>query len=757
MGDIERLQLAIHGTIQGVGFRPFVWRLAHQLGLSGYVKNAGDRVVIEVQGNTAITQEFVARLIKDAPGLAHITGVDSTAVPTLEGEETFEIAESEVAAGVAIPPDVATCRECLEDILDPSNRRCGYAFTNCTSCGPRFTFVTGSPYDRERTTMAGFPMCEECHGEFYNPVDRRFHAEPIACPECGPKEVFAELHDGLVCTSDDWLGMATQALRQGRLVGVKGAGGFHLACDAQDEAAVARVRALKARGNKPLALMARSLDDVARVCEVGPEEKALLEGPAAPIVVLKNRQASLWPGVSGGTGATGFLLPYTPLHHLLLREGPAYLVMTSLNHGDMPLVYRDEDAFALLGRLVDSVITHNRPIARPCDDSVVRWAAGSVQVIRRSRGFVPSPIALPAVLRGPRVLAAGGDTKNTFCLSGPESAVMSQHIGDMDSLEAASRFKECVTGLASLLGFGPEAVAVDSHPLYESAGSGRELAAGMGLPVIQVQHHHAHMCSVLAEHCLQGPAVAMVADSVGYGDDGAVWGCEILTGSCAGFSRRFHLEYARMPGPKAVRSPLWSALAFLRAGEQDVPGLAQRLFPGSRDEVEACLAVLDAGWNCFASSSAGRLLDAAAAILGLCLQNTYEGEGAVLLDAAACGRFEPYPFEIATGMIRMEQAVSALVCDVLGGSDRARYAGRFIDTLAAALGGAAIAAARAERLGQVVASGGVFQSPRMLSACRMVVEDAGLQFLTNEKVPPNDGGLALGQAAVAAARLKGLT
>ena len=709
---MERRRIRVTGIVQGVGFRPFVYGLACRLDLGGFVLNDGEGVVIEAEGEPAALDDLAALLRAEAPPLAR---VEAVAVEPLEprGEREFSIAASAGGGRTAlIPPDVATCDDCLRELHDPSDRRYRYPFVNCTQCGPRFTIVTGVPYDRPLTTMAAFAMCGDCRREYEDPADRRFHAEPVCCPGCGPRLSLP-------------LEEAVELLRGGGILAVKGLGGYHLACDAADEGAVARLRARKLREDKPFAVMTVEPE---RLGEAEPGELALLRSPERPIVLLRRRaDAPIAASVAPGTPWLGLMLPYTPLHHLLLGDVGTPLVMTSGNLSDEPIAYEDAEARGRLGAIADAFLSHDRPIHRRCEDSVVRAAFP----VRRSRGYVPVALELPVPAVRPLV-AAGPELKATFCVARGPEAFVSAHLGDLDSELAYRAFATDLELYLAMLGVRPDVVAHDLHPEYLAT----KWALEQDAELVGVQHHHAHAAACLAEHGEVGPALALVFDGTGYGTDGTLWGGELLRCDLTSFERVAYLEPVPLPGGEAaIREPWRLAAMHLE--------LAGRPVPFERwDAVRVSLSV-----NAPVSSGMGRLFDAVAALLGVRERVSYEGQAAIELEQLAGDvEAEPYVWRLGRGA----DLVAAVHDDVAAGRDRASAAAAFHETVAAA---AAAACAEAEEPRLVVVSGGTFQNLRLLASTRRRLEELGFRVLTHRRVPPNDGGISYGQAAVAAAAL----
>ena len=713
---VERRRLRVRGVVQGVGFRPFVHRLATRGGLGGRVWNDGEGVVVEVEGDPVALDAFASALVEEAPPLARIASVAGERLPPL-GERAFVVAPSAAGAGAAlVPPDVGTCEDCVRELFDPADRRYRYPFVNCTNCGPRLTIVARVPYDRPNTTMAGFPLCADCRREYEDPSDRRFHAEPIACPVCGPR-LSVPLEE------------AVAALRDGAIVAVKGLGGYHLACDATSEDAVARLRARKGREEKPLALM---LTDPLAAAVPTPDELELLRSPARPIVLVRRREdAPVAPSVAPGTPWLGLMLPYTPLHHLLCADLDRPLVMTSGNLTDEPIAFDDDEARRRLGGVADLFLAHDRPIHRRCEDSVVR--AGFP--VRRSRGYAPSGLPLPVALTRPLV-AAGAELKSTFCVARGPEAFLSSHLGDLTGEGAYAAFRHDLELWLAMLGVEPAAVACDLHPDYLST----RWAWEQGVPVIEVQHHHAHAAACLAEHGEEGPALAVVLDGTGLGTDATIWGGEVLRCDLTGLERVAHLEAVPLPGGEAaVREPWRVAAAHLERGGRPVPWERWGL-------VRQSLAV-----NAPLSSGAGRLFDACAALLAVRERIGYEGQAAIELEHLAGAVPAPaYACAVEDGVIRGTDLVVAAHDDLAAGRRREEIAAAFHEGVAAAF---AAACAEAGGAGTVVLSGGCLQNLRLLASLRGRLEREGFRVLSHSAVPPNDGGVSYGQAAVAAARL----
>jgi hydrogenase maturation protein HypF len=756
-GAVARKRVQVAGLVQGVGFRPFVYRLAQDHRLTGWVRNTSRGVEIEAEGDLDSLESFIRALAAAAPPLARVEAVTAADAEPL-AEAGFAILASESLDGVeaVIPPDVGLCRECAAEILDPRDRRFGYPFTNCTACGPRFTLIRQVPYDRSRTTMRAFAMCADCAREYRDPGNRRFHAEPTACPACGPR-LWLEVGGGRI--DSDVLKSAARLLREGKILAVKGLGGFHLACDAKNRAAVQTLRRRKGRVSKPFAVMVRDLAEAARLCHLDDTVTALLCSPQNPVVLAPKRAGGgIAEAVAPANNYLGLLLPYTPLHRLLLEEAPPALVMTSGNLSEEPLVFSNAAARERLAGLADALLLHDRDIHAPCDDSVLRpLAGGEIIPIRRARGFVPQTVPLP--LAAPEILGVGAEQKNAFCLAWGRTALLSQHIGDLDTLETFDYFGLAVEHFQALSRKAPEIIAHDLHPHYLST----RYALSRAGRHIGVQHHHAHIAACLAENGRAERCIGLALDGTGFGPDGTVWGGEILAADLADFVRLGHLAPVRLPGGEAaVRQPAKMAAAYLHAayGER-YEGLARSLglefAPLERRVLARQLAT---GLNSPLTTSAGRLFDAAAAALGVCRERTFEGQPAMALEMAASpaeAAVYPAPLLSENGLVIVDAVAlfRRAVEDRLAGISPAVIAARFHNSLVAGLAAAAEAARQKTGLNLAVLSGGVFQNALMLAGLKERLEGLGFEVLTHKLAPPNDGGIALGQVAVAAARLQG--
>lgn len=762
--DVVRSRTHVSGLVQGVGFRPFVWREATTRGLSGWVGNDAAGVVLEVEGAAGAVASLLAALTRPPP-LARVDEVRSDPLPPCGGDR-FEVRGSDTAGArrALVPPDAATCEDCLRELHDPADRRFGYPFVNCTNCGPRFTIVVSVPYDRSRTTMAAFPMCPACRAEYEDPADRRFHAEPVCCPACGPRLRLLD-HSGRDAVADlvhDPVRGAARLLSGGAVVAVKGLGGYHLAVDARQEAAVTALRRRKNREDRPFALMVSGMAAARELCEVGPEELSLLTAAARPIVLLRRRaDAVIAPSVAPGAPTLGLMLPYTPLHTLLLEAAGGPLVLTSGNASDEPIAFDDDDAARRLAGIADAFLVHDRAIRTRVDDSVVRVVRGRVLPVRRSRGFVPQPVVLPQESPQP-VLACGPALKNTFCLTRGRQAFVSHHVGDLDDYGTLRSYLDGVAHLKELLDVDPRVVAHDLHPDYPSTRYARDLAdaAGTGVELVGVQHHHAHIASCLADNGATGPVIGVAFDGVGQGTDGSAWGGEWLLADLARATRVAHLTQVRMPGgDAAARQPWRMAAAHLDAAYgRDLPtGLAVALRQGPRwDQV---LSVARSGLNSPLTSSAGRLFDAVSALLGVRDVVTYEGQAAIELEHVADpAETGSYPVPVSDGppaQVEVASLVRAVAQDLLAGTPVPAVAARFHNALADVVLDVCSRLREVHQLQVVALSGGVFQNALLLTRCLDRLEGAGFQVLTHRQVPPNDGGISLGQAAVATALLHG--
>jgi len=783
-GGLIRKAISVRGVVQGVGFRPFVYRLAHEYGLTGWVLNHSGGVEIEVEGSAATLAAFVRDLEGKAPPLARVEGIEITDVPPV-GSTTFEIRHSVAEEGryQLISPDIATCPDCLRELLDPADRRYRYPFTNCTNCGPRFTIIADIPYDRPLTTMRDFVMCPQCQAEYDDPLDRRFHAQPNACPVCGPHVwlVPSPQLETLKPEADDVIAQAARLLQAGAILAIKGLGGFHLACDATDEAAVRTLRERKKRPAKPLAVMMATLEEVKQHCWVSEEEERLLTSPQCPIVLLQWRpESNISRLVAPRNNYLGVMLPYTPLHHILLRDVGRPLVMTSGNLSEEPIARDNDEALRRLAHLADYFLLHNRDIYARYDDSV--WFVPYVsrftfhpsssnlkpgtlepetalsQPIRRSRGYAPFPTKLPFKVR--QILACGAELKNTFCVTRDEYAFLSQHIGDMENLETLEHFETTIELYKRLFRIEPEIIAYDMHPEYLATKYAKSQVSNLQSSV-PIQHHHAHIAGCLADNGWSpddGPVIGVAWDGTGYGTDGRIWGGEFLVADYRGFRRAGHLEYLPMPGGEAaIRAPYRLVIGYLYALTGRVPSLP------SLDIGEAERRIIqqqvDRGINCPQTSAGGRLFDAVSALLGVRQRITYEAQAAVELEMAAqipnlqSPISNGYPFGIEESeegiVIRLRELFEALLTDLGDGVSVGKMAYRFHVTVAEMMRVVCERIARETGLRTVALSGGCFQNRLLLALVVPRLRDAGFRVLLHRQVPCNDGGISLGQAVIA--------
>ncbi|HEY5999622.1 MAG TPA: carbamoyltransferase HypF [bacterium] len=776
-GQAPRLRLEITGVVQGVGFRPTVWRLARELGLAGFVRNSSAGVEIEIEGARAA--EFAGALRAAPPPLARIAAVAESAVPA-RGDADFLILPSrEAGASTDLSPDIATCPDCLRELENPADRRHAYPFINCTNCGPRYSITLRVPYDRPNTTMAPFALCAACAREYADPADRRFHAQPNACPACGPTVTFRRVAPGTPVAMGDAprgreaLRAAVTLLRDGGILALKGLGGYQLACDALAPAAVARLRERKRRSNKAFALMAPDAETVRSFAVVSDEEEALLLSPERPIVLLARRpECALPEAVAPASAELGFMLPNTPLHRLLFcapsgappgggAAGPTpgfrALVMTSGNVAEEPIVRDEQAAHRALAQFADAFLDHDRGIFMRVDDSVVRRVAGRTLHVRRARGYVPR--AIPLAGAGPAVLGCGAEVKNTFTLTTPGAALVSQHIGDLENHETLEYFLETLANLKAVYRVEPAAIAHDLHPGYFST---RWALEQQGLERWGVQHHWAHVASVLAETGLAGPVIGVALDGSGYGTDGTVWGGEFLIADARSYERAASFLPVPLPGGEgAIRHPWRMALSYVAeaCGGMLPERAAVRALLARHGEAEAANVLRLRANRALSplSSGAGRLFEAAAALAGLCDRNTFEGEAAMRLEAAAGGRLgEPYDFAILAGAparLDFSAAIVSLLEDLEGGAGPGTVSARLHATVVAAILGQVGKLHRATGIADVVLSGGVFQNRLLLEGVERGLAARGLRGHTNTRVPANDGGVSLGQAFLLRARL----
>lgn len=780
----SRVILNIKGIVQGVGFRPFVYNLAVKLGLKGWVMNGPGGVTIDAEGSSADLEDFKKRLLSEAPPLSYIEVCHNEEMDVC-GHVDFTIQPSvgDSFHDSYISPDIAVCEDCLKEMRDPEDRRYGYPFVNCTNCGPRFTITKGIPYDRVNTTMSGFVMCEECRAEYQDPLNRRFHAQPVACPKCGPEVLLMDRNRKPV-ECRDYIAEARALLNRGNILAIKGLGGYHLACDATNIEAVKKLRLRKERDGKPFALMVKDMGTASFYCHINKKERELLEGIRRPIVLLERKQGDGIPidYLSPDNNRLGLMLPYTPLHHLLFEEDLKILVMTSGNRSGEPIYYRDEDALEGLGGIADYFLVHNREIHIRTDDSVTSAFGVREYIIRRSRGYVPYPVSLrhvsiQAVINGngkadtgytvppvtaenqPVVLACGGELKSTFCLVKNGNAFLSHHIGDLENLETLKSFEEGIGHFESIFAVKPDVIAYDSHPEYLST---KYALDRKGCELVPVQHHEAHIASCMAENNLSGPVIGIAFDGTGYGNDGRIWGGEFFTGDYDGFDRAAHIEYMPMPGgAKCIEEPWRLAFAYLyevygeRVHELGLPFL--------KEYGDTALRMLQhqllRGINTPVTSSMGRLFDAISAMLGLCSRISYEGEAAIKLEKAAdMSVKQAYGYEITKSgindayIINIRDLIMGIVNDIIKGKDTAMVSGGFHQAVINFSVDICEVLRVENGISKVALSGGVFQNRLLLEGMAGRLEEKGFTVYTHGRVPANDGGIALGQAAVALRR-----
>lgn len=758
-------RIHIAGIVQGVGFRPFVFNRATGLGLTGWVRNTSSGVDIEADGSPEALATFISLLRAEAPPLARIHTLD-VHERGANGYSSFEIVSSESIPGAFMPisPDVAVCPDCLRELFEPSDRRYRYPFINCTNCGPRFTIIEDIPYDRPRTTMAEFAMCPDCAAEYGDPANRRFHAQPVACPVCGP-HVWLELSGHKTAERAEAIQASQELLSAGKILAIRGLGGFHLACDATNPAAVAELRRRKLRVDKAFALMMPDLLTVEAHCVVSSAERELLESRERPIVILKRRpQSRIAAEVAPGQDTLGVMLPYTPLHYLLTVDirsqadghpHSAILVMTSGNLSEEPIATANDEARERLGTLADGFLMHDRGIRTRCDDSVVRARDKAVYPLRRSRGYAPFPVGLPVA--GPSLLAVGAELKNSFCVTRGDYAFLSHHIGDLENYETLRSFEEGIAHFERLFRVHPAALVYDKHPDYLATRYALARAQREGLLAIQVQHHHAHLAACMADQGLTGErrVIGLAFDGTGYGDDGTIWGGEVLLATYDGYRRALHLADVRMPGGNtAVREPWRMALAWLRHSGIE---WGEDLAPAQVATATAQNAVrrqLERGVNAPWTSSMGRLFDAVAALVGVRQVVNYEAQAAIELEMVADpAELGIYPFEIQIDTMDPAPALRAIVADLRAGVERGQVAARFHNTVAAMAEQACCKVREDTGVNEVALSGGVWQNMTLLAQTTHRLGKSGFAVYVHRQVPTNDGGLALGQAAVATTRL----
>jgi len=752
-------KIRVRGVVQGVGFRPFVHRLAHEYNLKGWVRNTSGNVEIEVEGDGETLENFLTDLEAKAPPIARIEKV-KVAFHPVKGYTDFEICPSLSREGKyqLVSPDIATCEDCRREILSPTDRRFHYPFTNCTNCGPRFTIIEDIPYDRPKTTMHKFKMCPQCQREYDDPLNRRFHAQPNACPECGPTLELVDGNGNLI-EGDDTIKAASELLKVGKILALRGLGGFQLACDATSEEAINLLRNRKRRPSKPLAIMMATLEDIEKHCLVSIEERALLQTPECPIVLLgwKRDSSGVSPAVAPNLKYLGVMLPYTPLHHLLLRETGLPLVMTSGNLSEEPIAKDNDEALSRLSGIADYFLLHNRDIYARYDDSVY-MVEGVPQAIRRARGYAPYPIFLP--FQSKQILACGAEDKNTFCLTKDEHAFLSQHIGDMENEETLEHFENTIELYKKLFRVEPEIVAYDMHPEYLSTKYALEVGSEQGLSLVPVQHHHAHIVSCVVENEVKETVIGVAFDGTGYGTDGTIWGGEFLLADWRSFKRVGHLECVPLPGgAAAIKKPYRMALSYLYTllGENfSLEGLP--ISKINSTELDIIKQQLKRGINSPLTSSAGRLFDAVSALAGVRGEIDYEAQAVIELEMLApdetgeLGR-ESYPFTIfeqhGVRVVKLSELFESLVRDVKNQVSVDIISLKFHNTVAQMVADMCKSIARETGINKVALSGGVFQNRLLLKLATGILQKEGFSVLTHRLVPCNDGGISLGQAVVA--------
>ncbi len=774
--SLKSASISVRGIVQGVGFRPFVYGLAVKHNLKGSVYNTSEDVRIEVEGRAEAIKQFERELKTKAPPLAHIENI-AVEYHRPVGYKDFRIGESQAQAGKyqLIPPDVATCQACLDELLDPEDRRYHYPFTNCTNCGPRFTIIEDMPYDRPKTTMRCFQMCPQCQAEYDNPLDRRFHAQPNACPECGPRVQLVD-NRGNVVNESNPIAAASQLLREGKIVAIKGLGGFLLACDATNDSAVRTLRRRKNRPSKPLAIMVATVDEAKKHCYVLPEEEKLLTSPQSPIVLMIWKEdSSVSREVAPSLWFLGIMLPYTPLHHILLRDTGLPLVMTSGNLSEEPIARDNDEALRRLSGIADYFLVHNRDIYSRYDDSVGIVERGTSQLVRRARSYAPYPIRLPFKAR--QVLGCGAEEKNTFCLARDDYAFVSQHIGDMENMETLEHFDNTISLYKRLFHIEPEIVAHDLHPDYLATKYAEELGES-GMKLIPVQHHHAHIASCLADNGLESPVIGVAFDGTGMGADGNIWGGEFMVTNYRDFRRTGHLEYLPLPGgDAAIKRPYRTAVGYILTllGEDALAAVianeakqSQPASIGRVTEVEVGLIKrqIERKINSPLCSSMGRLFDAISALLGIRGEIDYEGQAAVELEMAAYSSViatgvshrtisnaqESYLYRIVADkeirIVQLKDLLSAVIEDSHRGISKGMIALKFHNTVARMINEMCHLIADETGINRVALSGGVFQNRLLLRRSTDLLESSGFQVFTHRQVPCNDGGISLGQAVV---------
>ena len=759
-GTVELARISVRGIVQGVGFRPFVYQLAAKYNLKGWVCNTSEDVKIEIQGESKDLERFLSELQGNAPPLARIENISVTYHPPA-GYKTFEIRPSTAEEGKyqLVSADIATCQACLREIFNPEDRRYHYPFTNCTNCGPRFTIIEDIPYDRPKTTMHSFKMCPECQAEYDSPLDRRFHAQPNACPRCGPRLELLDAKGDRLAGSDAMV-VASRLLREGRTVAIKGLGGFLLACDATNEKAVGLLRQRKRRPFKPLAIMVADMNEARKHCYISEREERLLTSPQSPVVLMRWRpESTICQLVAPNLKYLGAMLPYTPLHHILLREAGLPLVMTSGNISEEPIAKDNDEAIRRLSGIADYFLVHNRDIYARYDDSVTVVERDDVQLTRRARGYAPYPIHLTFKAR--QVLGCGAEMKNNFCLTKDNYAFVSQHIGDLENLETLEHFENTLSLYKKLFRIEPEVIAYDLHPEYLSTKYALELASQFNdIKLVPVQHHHAHIVSCMADNRVEAPVIGVSLDGTGYGSDGHIWGGEFLVADYKSFKRIGHLEYLPLPGgDAAIKKPYRIAVGYLLKllGEDSIGSELAFLKQIDAVEIDFIKRQIQAGINSPLTSSMGRLFDAVSALIGIRGEIDYEGQAAVELEMIAyddkgkAGKGYPYSIIEHDGVsiIQLKELLSAIVEDLYQGVSKATISAKFHNTVVRMVCEMCQLIAERTGINQVALSGGVFQNRLLLRKVVSSLESANFSVLTHKQVPCNDGGISLGQAVIA--------
>ena len=746
MRRAERVLIRIHGIVQGVGFRPFIHKLVLSYALSGFIKNTSSGVELELEGERAELERFIADIPAKAPKLAVIESVESEFSTELKGFRGFEIRQSrtEPLRNTLISPDIGICGDCLRELFDPSDRRYRYPFINCTNCGPRFTIIRDVPYDRAKTSMSAFPMCPDCDREYHDIENRRYHAQPDCCPVCGPSVFFLDAEGRR--KSGDAIELARSLVKSGGILAVKGLGGMHLACRCDDPKIAETLRRRKQRDEKPFAIMCRDAETAGKLCFVSDAEEALLNSFRRPIVLLEKRRGDELRHISEN-GRVGVMLPYTPLHYLLFGDDIDMLVMTSANLSDTPIIYGNDEAREKLRGIADGFLLHDRDIQTRCDDSLCFCLGGEEYFIRRSRGYVPFPVGAGREL--PPILACGAEQKASFCLSRGSQAFPSQHIGDLKNIETLENYEQQISHFERLFDIKPGLLACDLHPDYLSTAYAVSRAGEEGLPLVRVQHHHAHMASCMADNLLTGETIGLVWDGTGYGTDGTSWGAECLVGGYGGFERVGSIRPIPLIGGDAVtKESSRVAFALMRDSGLDVSGF---------EDAETFGKMLDGSLNCPLSSGMGRLFDGVSAMLGIKTRCSYEGQGAVLLEAAASADSGSYPAALCGEPLRFDwrETIRAIAEDISRGEDRGDVAARFMNTLVDMAVGQCVYARERSGLDRVVLSGGSFQNMYIMRRLPAALEEKGFTVFRHRRVSPNDEGLSLGQMMIAAEGSKG--